>query len=117
MLLGISSSGGRYFTRYRVFKAVCAVFTKAYGTARFLVTLTFSLQAVLKTAVVFLIVTIFISFQGYFIMYRYTLLDLFQAESKSERVNKVNSKRSIVVVEDLVSYSLATGTTFHQETL
>jgi putative ABC transport system permease protein len=46
---------------------------------------------------VFLIVTIFISFQGYFIMYRYTLLDLFQAESKSERVNKMNSKRSIVV--------------------
>ncbi|MGF9889715.1 ABC transporter permease [Priestia megaterium] len=61
------------------------------------ITLTFSFQAVLKTAVVFLIVTIFISFQGYFIMYRYTLLDLFQAESKSERVNKVNSKRSIVV--------------------
>ncbi len=61
------------------------------------ITLTFSLQAVLKTAVVFLIVTIFISFQGYFIMYRYTLLDLFQAESKSERVNKMNSKRSIVV--------------------
>ena len=30
-------------------------------------------------------------------MYRYTLLDLFQAESKSERVNKMNSKRSIVV--------------------
>jgi putative ABC transport system permease protein len=30
-------------------------------------------------------------------MYRYTLLDLFQAESKSERVNKINSKRSIVV--------------------
>ncbi|MED4238360.1 ABC transporter permease [Priestia megaterium] len=59
--------------------------------------LTFSFQAVLKTAVVFLIVTIFISFQGYFIMYRYTLLDLFQAESKSERVNKMNSKRSIVV--------------------
>ncbi|MCF8886722.1 MULTISPECIES: ABC transporter permease [Priestia] len=61
------------------------------------ITLTFSFQAVLKTAVVFLIVTIFISFQGYFIMYRYTLLDLFQAESKSERVNKMNSKRSIVV--------------------
>ncbi|MGG3193454.1 FtsX-like permease family protein [Priestia aryabhattai] len=61
------------------------------------ITLTFSLQAVLKTAVVFLIVTVFISFQGYFIMYRYTLLDLFQAESKSERVNKMNSKRSIVV--------------------
>ncbi|KNH22005.1 ABC transporter permease [Priestia megaterium] len=61
------------------------------------ITLTFSLQAVLKTAVVFLIVTIFISFQGYFIMYRYTLLDLFQAESKSERVNKMNSKRSIAV--------------------
>ncbi|MDG0058071.1 FtsX-like permease family protein [Priestia sp. P5] len=61
------------------------------------ITLTFSLQAVLKTAVVFLIVTIFISFQGYFIMYRYTLLDLFQAESKSERINKMNSKRSIVV--------------------
>ena len=30
-------------------------------------------------------------------MYRYTLLDLFQAESKSERVNKMNSKRSIAV--------------------
>ena len=61
------------------------------------ITLTFSFQAVLKTAVVFLLVTIFISFQGYFIMYRYTLLDLFQAESKSERVNKMNSKRSIAV--------------------
>lgn len=61
------------------------------------ITLTFSLQAVLKTAVVFLIVTIFISFQGYFIMYRYTLLDLFQAESKSERVNKISSKKSIAV--------------------
>ncbi|MCM3153578.1 FtsX-like permease family protein [Priestia megaterium] len=61
------------------------------------ITLTFSFQAVLKTAVVFLLVTIFISFQGYFIMYRYTLLDLFQAESKSERVNKMNSKRLIAV--------------------
>ena len=80
-----------------VFSRLFVLFLLKLMGLSFSITLTFSLQAVLKTAVVFLIVTIFISFQGYFIMYRYTLLDLFQAESKSERVNKMNSKRSIVV--------------------
>ncbi|WP_230933389.1 ABC transporter permease [Priestia sp. TSO9] len=80
-----------------VFSRLFVLFLLKLMGLSFSITLTFSLQAVLKTAVVFLIVTIFISFQGYFIMYRYTLLDLFQAESKSERVNKMNSKRSIAV--------------------
>ncbi len=96
MLLGISSLVVGILLG-TVFSRLFVLFLLKLMGLSLSITLTFSLQAVLKTAVVFLIVTIFISFQGYFIMYRYTLLDLFQAESKSERVNKMNSKRSIVV--------------------
>ncbi|PVE72617.1 ABC transporter permease [Priestia megaterium] len=96
MLLGISSLVAGILLG-TVFSRLFVLFLLKLMGLSLSITLTFSLQAVLKTAVVFLIVTIFISFQGYFIMYRYTLLDLFQAESKSERVNKMNSKRSIIV--------------------
>ncbi|MBC2055564.1 ABC transporter permease [Listeria booriae] len=50
----------------------------------------FSIDAVINTVVIFLIITLVTSFTGYRIIYRTTLLDLFHSESKREKTPKSN---------------------------
>ncbi|WP_313787471.1 ABC transporter permease [Paenibacillus larvae] len=44
--------------------------------------------AVLNTAVVFFVIILYTSFQGYRLIYRFKLIDLFKAESRGEKVPK-----------------------------
>lgn len=46
------------------------------------------MDAVLNTALVFLIIILYTSFQGYRLIYRFKLIDLFKAESQGEKVPK-----------------------------
>lgn len=50
----------------------------------------FSIDAVINTVVIFIIITLITSVTGYRIIYRTTLLDLFHSESKREKTPKSN---------------------------
>lgn len=48
----------------------------------------FSSEAIINTAVVFFLLFLFTSLQGYFVIYRFQLIDLFRAEQKGEELPK-----------------------------
>lgn len=52
--------------------------------------MTFSLKAVLNTTFVFLVISLFTSIQGYRLIYRFQLVELFQAEKEGEQVPKAS---------------------------
>lgn len=63
--------------------------------------ITFSLQAVGHTALVFLSITLLTSLQGYRLIYRFPLIDLFQAEKKGDpelRPGAVSAVMSVVLL-------------------
>src|SRR5690625_3781584 len=66
--------------------------------------LVFSPNAVVETVIVFLIIFLFTSLQGYRIIYRFKLIDLFQAAKKGEELPKA---RVISVVIGLVILVMA----------
>ncbi|MBA3925995.1 ABC transporter permease [Listeria rustica] len=58
----------------------------------------FSIDAVINTVVIFIIITLVTSFTGYRIIYRTTLLDLFHSESKREKTPKNNPILAILSI-------------------
>ncbi|MED4455768.1 ABC transporter permease [Metabacillus fastidiosus] len=54
----------------------------------FLVQFSLNITAVIQTFIIFLIITFFTSLQGYYIMYRFQLIDLFQARNKGQSIVK-----------------------------
>ncbi|MED4534314.1 ABC transporter permease [Metabacillus fastidiosus] len=54
----------------------------------FLVQFSLNINAVIQTFIIFLIITFFTSLQGYYIMYRFQLIDLFQARNKGQSIVK-----------------------------
>ncbi len=50
----------------------------------------FSLKAIIQTALVFMVIILFTSVQGYRLVYRFKLIELFNAEKKGEEVPKVS---------------------------
>ncbi|EUJ23573.1 hypothetical protein PGRAN_07933 [Listeria grandensis FSL F6-0971] len=58
----------------------------------------FSIDAVMNTIVIFIIITLITSFTGYRIIYRTTLLDLFHSESKREKTPKSNPFLAILAL-------------------
>ncbi|MBC1501889.1 ABC transporter permease [Listeria weihenstephanensis] len=58
----------------------------------------FSLDAVINTVIIFVIITLITSFTGYRIIYRTTLLDLFHSESKREKTPKSNPVLAILSI-------------------
>ncbi|WP_071392839.1 ABC transporter permease [Bacillus tuaregi] len=66
---------------------------------------TISIEAVLQTVIVFLMITLFTSLQGYRLIYRFKLIELFHAEKKGEEKPKVSVISSMLgVVLLAVSY-------------
>lgn len=71
-------------------------------------TFVFSADALVNTIIVFAVIFIFTSFQGYRVIYRFKLVDLFQAAKKGEALPKGRFIPFILGVIALVSgYSLA----------
>ncbi|MFJ7951960.1 FtsX-like permease family protein [Lysinibacillus sp. NPDC096418] len=58
--------------------------------------LTFSGQAVLNTVVVFAVLFLFTSFQGYRVIYQFKLIDLFHAEKQGEKMPRASILIAIV---------------------
>ncbi|MBC6314325.1 ABC transporter permease [Listeria grandensis] len=58
----------------------------------------FSIDAVMNTVMIFIIITLITSFTGYRIIYRTTLLDLFHSESKREKTPKSNPFLAILAL-------------------
>lgn len=54
-----------------------------------IISLSFSSQALIQTIIVFVLLLFIVSLQGYFIMYRYTLLGLFKAEQAGEETKQI----------------------------
>lgn len=68
----------------------------------------FSMNALMNTCIVFLIIFLFTSLMGYRIIYRFKLIDLFHAEKKGEEVPKVRVITAILGVAALaIAYYLA----------
>ena len=57
-----------------------------------------STKAVIHTAVVFLVLILFTSFQGYRLIYRFQLVELFQADQKGERIPRASWLLAIIGV-------------------
>lgn len=70
----------------KVFVAILLNMMKLGGISNFV----FSMDAVINTVVIFIIITLITSLTGYRIIYRTTLLDLFHSESKREKTPKSN---------------------------
>ncbi|OMC83269.1 ABC transporter permease [Viridibacillus sp. FSL H8-0123] len=52
------------------------------------ITFTFNSRAIIQTLLVFSVIIFLTSLQGYFIIYRFKLIELFQATKKGEKINK-----------------------------
>jgi putative ABC transport system permease protein len=52
--------------------------------------MTFSLEAILNTTIVFMLISLFTSIQGYRLIYRFQLIELFQAEKEGEHAPKAS---------------------------
>ncbi|WP_144510330.1 ABC transporter permease [Bacillus sp. FJAT-22090] len=66
-----------------------------------------SIGATFQTIIVFLLIILFTSIQGYRLIYRFKLIELFQAEKKGEKQPKISPlSTSIGVVLLILSYSL-----------
>ncbi len=66
-----------------------------------------SFQAIIQTVIVFMVIILFTSFQGYRLIYRFKLIELFQAEKKGEQAPKASLVLTIIGIIFLtVSYWL-----------
>lgn len=66
-----------------------------------------SIKAVMQTVIVFLVIILFTSIQGYRLIYRFKLIDLFHAEKKGEELPKVSLLSAFIgVILLVVSYWL-----------
>lgn len=69
---------------------------------------TFSVSALIETFLVFLFIFLFTSFQGYRVIYRFKLIELFHADKKGEDMPKANGFAALLGVVTLaLAYTLA----------
>lgn len=61
------------------------------------------MEAIMTTTIIFTVVTIFTSLQSYFLIYRFKLIELFQADKKGEQVPKVSIVSALVSLVFLIS--------------
>ncbi len=61
------------------------------------------MEAIMTTTITFTVITIFTSLQSYLLIYRFKLIELFQAEKKGEKVPKASIISTVVSVILLVS--------------
>ncbi|MGE7625404.1 FtsX-like permease family protein [Viridibacillus sp. NPDC096237] len=61
------------------------------------------MEAIMTTTITFTVITIFTSLQSYFLIYRFKLIELFQADKKGEKVPKASIVSAAVSIILLVS--------------
>lgn len=61
------------------------------------------MEAIMTTTIIFTVITIFTSLQSYFLIYRFKLIELFQAEKKGEQVPKASIVSASVSLVFLIS--------------
>lgn len=61
------------------------------------------MEAIMTTTIIFTVVTIFTSLQSYFLIYRFKLIELFQADQKGEQVPKASIVSALVSLVFLIS--------------
>lgn len=61
------------------------------------------MEAIMTTTITFTVITIFTSLQSYLLIYRFKLIELFQAEKKGEKVPKASIVSAVVSIILLVS--------------
>ncbi|MGH1286295.1 FtsX-like permease family protein [Bacillus toyonensis] len=61
------------------------------------------MEAIMNTTITFTVITIFTSLQSYLLIYRFKLIELFQAEKKGEKVPKASIVSAVVSIILLVS--------------
>lgn len=61
-----------------------------------------SVMAIIQTVIVFMIIILFTSVQGYRLIYRFKLIELFHAEKKGEQIPKVSPISAVIGVTLLV---------------
>lgn len=65
------------------------------------------MEAIMTTTIIFTVITIFTSLQSYFLIYRFKLIELFQADKKGEQVPKASIVSALVSIILLaISYRL-----------
>ncbi|MGP4039162.1 ABC transporter permease [Gracilibacillus sp. D59] len=66
-----------------------------------------SFMAILQTAIVFMVINLFTSFQGYRLIYRFKLIDLFHAEKQGETIPNASIISTVVgIILLIISYWL-----------
>src|SRR5690554_2052825 len=66
-----------------------------------------SLEAILQTLIVFMVIILFTSIQGYRLIYRFQIIELFHAEKKGEQMPRVSTMSSFIgIISIAVSYFL-----------
>lgn len=61
------------------------------------------MEAIMTTTIIFTVITIFTSLQSYFLIYRFKLIELFQADKKGEQVPKASIVSALVSLVFLIS--------------
>ncbi|QQN86507.1 FtsX-like permease family protein [Bacillus toyonensis] len=61
------------------------------------------MEAIMTTTITFMVITIFTSLQSYLLIYRFKLIELFQADKKGEKVPKASIVSAVVSIILLVS--------------
>lgn len=61
------------------------------------------IEAIMNTTITFTAITIFTSLQSYLLIYRFKLIELFQAEKRGEKVPKASIVSAVVSIILLVS--------------
>lgn len=89
---------------YKLFVSLLLQFIDVQVSAK----LAISPEAMLATTIVFLLLTIITSFEGYRIVYRFTVLDLLKASGVAEKKDKGSKITAIIgIILLLISYTIA----------
>lgn len=79
-----------------------AILMKLMGL-NFVIEFVFSMDALINTVIVFSLIFLFTSIQGYRVIYQFKLIDLFQAEKKGEKLPKARFIAALLGVVALVA--------------
>ncbi len=89
LLMGIIAIGVGIFLGTLLSKFFSMLLLKLMGIVVD-VGMTFSIKAIMNTIIIFLLIILFTSFQGYRLIYRFQLIDLFKAEKVGEQAPKAS---------------------------
>lgn len=107
MMIGVVSLVIGVVLGFLLSRSLLAVLLKLMGIDA-VSSLTFSMDALMNTSIVFLVIFLFTSLMGYRIIYRFKLIDLFHAERKGENVPKAGLLTALAGVVSLAAaYDIA----------